>query len=190
MSNPRRRTLIAIVAILIVTAVGIVVVPLLLPPKCEAKPATPLDFQQATSIGSGIFEPERWRLETGEHPGLISVGWFEDEHEGLAHAQLLLYDCGYTSADLENFYGEQGMNIMLGGYNAHTQTAQCTDGELTLREYDVDYDGRPYRVRFWFEPVSDTRVRDMHLGFLPEDQALMDDYAARLYPQLPSCPQS
>jgi hypothetical protein len=162
----------------------------MLPPKCEASPATPLDFQQATSIGSGIFEPERWRLETGEHPGLISVGWFEDEHEGLAHAQLLLYDCGYTSADLERFYGDEGMNIMLGGYNAHTQTAQCTDGELTLREYDVDYDGRPYRVRFWFEPVSDTRVRDMHLGFLPEDEALMDDYAARLYPQLPSCPQS
>lgn len=155
--------------------------------ECPVTPATDADFAQATSIGDGVFEPERWELQTGEHPGLISVGWFENDIEALAHGQLLLYNCGYTQAEIDDFYDDENMNVMLGGYESHTQTAECTQAGLTLREYDVGYEGRTYKVRFWIEPLGDTRVRDMHLGFFPENIEEMDAYARRLYPDLPSC---
>jgi hypothetical protein len=155
--------------------------------QCPILPATEADFDQAVAIGEGVFEPERWELKTLEHQALISVGWFEHDIEALAHVQLLLYNCGYTQAEVDNFYGEANMNVMLGGYLSHTLTAQCTHDGLTLREYDVDYDGQPYKVRFWIEPLNETRVRDVHLGFFPEDIAEMEEYARRLYPDLPSC---
>jgi hypothetical protein len=134
-----------------------------------------------------VFEPGRWELQYGEHPALISVGWFEHDTEAIAHSQYLLYNCGYTQAEVDDFYDDANMDVMLGGYDSWTETARCEADGLTLREYEVRYTGKPYAVRFWIQPVNDTRVRDIHLGYWPEDTAEMDEYARRLFPALVSC---
>jgi hypothetical protein len=185
-SFTRRHFILGLLAGLIVG--GAVIIPRLnSQPECQIIPATRQDFAQAIAIGANVFEPEIWRLETGEHPSLISVGWFDDEHEAIAHSQYLLYNCGYTQTDIDTFYGDENMKIMLGGYNSWQQTAICQHDDITLREFTMDYDGTPFAMRFWIQPVNDKRVRDINLAFAVKDADLMDQYAARLFPDFTSC---
>lgn len=182
------RKLILSGALIAVLFVALFTVPRLFAPSaCPTAEATAADIAQTVAYGSEIFLPPRWELRTGTHPGLVSVGWFDSTSDGIAHMQLLLYDCGYSQADIDSFYGTDGFNVMLGGYESHTETAVCTADTLTLHEFDVVYDAQPYRVRFWVQPLSPTRVRDVHLGFAAADTAQMDEYAAKLFPSLPSC---
>ncbi|MBZ0282944.1 MAG: hypothetical protein K8L97_19545 [Anaerolineae bacterium] len=157
------------------------------PEECPVTSATEQDFAEAIAIGEGVFEPEIWELKYGEHPSLISVGWFDYVSEGIAHSQYVLYNCGYTQTVVDNFYGDAGMDVMLGGYNTHTLTAQCEQDGVMLREYALDYAGKPFMMRFWIQPVNATRVRDIHLAFSVDDDAMMEDYAARLFPNFASC---
>jgi hypothetical protein len=155
--------------------------------ECPITPATEQDFAEAIAIGDGIFEPELWRLESGEHPALISVGWFRDDMVAFAHSQVVLYNCGYTNEEFEAFYNDDGMDVMLGGYDTWEETSRCAAEDLELREYDLTLDGEEYISRFWIEPLSDTRVRDMRLDFPVDQGDEMDKYAERLYPQLITC---
>lgn len=183
----RRRIVLAVG--LAVTALAIILVRVASSPstECPITPATEQDFAEAIQIGDGIFEPEIWDLKSGEHPALISVGWFDNASEGIAHSQYLLYNCGYTQAEVDEFYNDAGMDVMLGGYKAHQLTDECERDGVTLREYDLDYDGKPFIMRFWIQAVNEKRVRDIHLAFSADDQPMMDDYAARLFPNLASC---
>lgn len=185
-SLTRRHFLIGLLAGLIVG--GAIIIPkIIAQQECPITPATPQDFAKAVAIGEDIFEPEIWRLQTGEHPSLISVGWFDDAHEAIAHSQYLLYNCGYTQADIDTFYGDENMKIMLGGYNSWQQTAVCQQDDITLREFTMDYVGTPFAMRFWVQPVNDKRVQDINLAFAVKDADLMEKYAARLFPDFISC---
>jgi hypothetical protein len=155
--------------------------------ECPITPATEADFEQSAAIGEGVFDEDLWRFETMEHQALISVGWFRDDIVAFAHSQYLMYNCGYTDDELAEFYGAENMEVMLGGYDTWEQTASCKAGDIELREYNLTLDGGDYISRFWIEPLSDTRVRDMRLDFPADQGDEMDEYAQKLYPQLASC---
>jgi hypothetical protein len=145
------------------------------------------NIEKALAIGAGVFAPERWEEEITEYPYIVAVTWIDNQSLSLAYTQLLIYDCGYSWEDLEAFYGEDGIAVILGNYESYTQTAECERDGLMLREYDVDSDGRPYKIRYWIQPLNETRVRDMHLSVSEDDPDLLDEYAKLLYPQLPTC---
>jgi hypothetical protein len=157
--------------------------------ECEITAPTEQDFAEATGDGdgNGIFDPELWRLEYMEHEGLISVNWSREDEAAFAHSQYLLYNCGYNDDELDTFYGDENIDVMLGGYDTWEETARCSEEDVELREYTLMLDGDEYISRLWIEPISDTRVRDMRLDFPVDEGNEMDEYARRLYPQLVTC---
>ncbi|MFN8371752.1 MAG: hypothetical protein U0694_02600 [Anaerolineae bacterium] len=188
----KRRWVILIIALVLIGGVALIRVNLtgllsLQNSDCALTPATDQDFADAVAIGDGVFDSNLWTVETDEHSALISVAWFNYENEAIARSQYLLYNCGYTQADLDRFYGDEGFSLMLEGYDSWTQTAICEKDEITLREFTVTYSAREFLMRFWVTPVSATRVRDIHLAFPSEDRAMLEEYAARLFPDFTSC---
>jgi hypothetical protein len=182
----RRRLIISLIIGLLVVGVA-VTARSLTPADCPIIPATQQDFDEAIIIGNGIFEPEIWELKSGEHPALISVGWFSRSSDAFSHSQYLLYNCGYTQADLDRFYSDGNWNIMLDGYEAWTRNDTCKKDGIILHEFSMTYVGKPMIMRFWIFPVNEKRVRDIQLTFSANDPELMEKYAARLFPNFTSC---
>lgn len=181
-----RRIVLIGVPILILLGLGFWLIPRPAP-ECPITPASEQDLQEALRPGVRVFEADGWIVETGEQQAMVSVLWTSTESEALAHSQLLLYNCGYTDAQINQFYGNDGLAVMYGGYESWQQTASCEAGGITLREFDLVLDGKPFKSRMWVEPVSETRVRDLRIDFPADDIAGLDDYSARLYPELITC---
>jgi hypothetical protein len=179
---------IGVVALVIVSLAAIAFLPKLTSTAvCPITPATSQDLAEARKIGEGIFDPQTWQFQDGEGSNIISLLWLHNSNGALAHSQYLFYNCGYTQADLDRFYGEAGLKVMLGGYNSWTQTAICQKDGLTLREFDIDYEGKPYEARLWVQTVNDKRVRDMRLDFPKINHDLLEQCAAKLFPNFTSC---
>jgi hypothetical protein len=187
MHSPRNRIIVFGVVGLAALAAALIFLPNLGKQECPITPATETDFKEAAAIGEDVFEPESWEFEILEHPALISVGWFNYDNKAFGHAQYLMYNCGYTRNELDDFYGEENMAFMLGGYDSYRLTAACQYGDITLRQYDLVLGDLDYISRFWYQPLNATRARDMRLDFVSTDRDQMDIYAARLYPDIPSC---
>jgi hypothetical protein len=74
---------------------------------------------------------------------------------------------------------------------------------VTLHEFTLAYQESSgnvarYVLRYWIDPVSETRVRTWHVAFAttysdgttdPRGRELLDDYSARMYPGFPGCGQ-
>ena len=74
---------------------------------------------------------------------------------------------------------------------------------MTLHEFTLSYRDSndtvtPYVLRYWVDPMTENRVRTWYISFAtasadgspnPDALDLLDKYAARMYPDLPSCPR-
>jgi hypothetical protein len=159
------------------------------PPTPTPCPAPPIqqDIDAALNFANGIFEPERWKLTQDQAPFIIHLLWLQQDGGGVAHQEYLLYDCGYTPDDLDNYFSEDNFNVILSGYEDWQSTTRCEADGITLYEFDLIYEGGDYLMRYWIKPLSDTRVLDLSLAFPAADVNLMNAYAVRLFPQLSSC---
>ena len=178
----RRRWLFAAAALILVAIIAVVGSASYLnrPQTCSTSILVEQDIRAALAYG-GAFEPSTWKEDHANHEQAVSARWFDDT--GLAHVDYLRYNCGLTSADLDQYR----FDISLGGYEHWERTAQCEAEGVRLHEFNVLYAGQDYRTRFWLQPVSDTRLVALQLTFPATRQSDMNLYAARLFPGLSSC---
>jgi hypothetical protein len=156
------------------------------------------------NFGADVFEPELWLASGSESITNTTVSWqstYESGFSGLSFANYLHFDTGYTLDGLDAFFNDDWFNQTFISWEDLQKTNVCFDGDLTLHEFtlafrDSENNLTYYGLRYWVEPVSETRVLAWHIAFAitysdgtpnPDGQAQLDDYGERMYPNLPGC---
>lgn len=157
--------------------------------ECEPTQSTIDNFTEALDLHSDVFTEEDWSLEISyrEDNYVIQVNRFPMDTTGVTTVNYLIYDCGYDTDDLEDYYDDDGFDRIMEVYSDVERTEECSDGGLTLYHYALEYENDAYLSRFWVVEYSDTRVYDVQLTFLADEEDRLDELAEDLFPELPGC---
>jgi hypothetical protein len=157
--------------------------------ECEPTQSTVENFVEALDLHSDVFNEEDWRVNVTyeETDYVIQVNRFPEDTIGVTTVNYVIYDCGYSTRDLNSYYDDEGFESILEVYNDSERTEECSDGGLTLYHYDLEYEGDDYLSRFWIVEYSETRVYDVQLTFLADEEDRLDELAEDLFPELPRC---
>ena len=156
-------------------------------------------------MGEGIFEHDLWQASAAESATSTTATWqttFESGFSGLSYINYLHFEGGYSVDELDSFFGDSWFEQTFAHWEDVTKTGVCYDGDITLHEFTMSFrdasdNVSQYGVRYWVEPVSETRIRAWHVAIAttyadgranPDGEALLHDYSARMYPDLSSCP--
>lgn len=148
--------------------------------------------------GEGVFEPDLWYTSAAESAARTSATWTARPESGfaggLAYADYLHFDSGFSVEGLDTMFGETWFKGILANYDSYTATIDCgAMDSLRLFEFAVVFNDENYLMRYWVEPSEDDdRVMALFLVFPANDVAArrqMEDYARRLYSDLPACPR-
>jgi hypothetical protein len=155
-------------------------------------------------MGDGVFENDLWRASAAETASSTTATWLpipESGYGAISHIAYLHVDDGYTPTGLDELFNDQWFADTLANWEDVRKTNVCFDGDITLHEFslafrDANDNVTQYDLRYWVDPVSETRVRTWHIAFAttfsdgapnPKSAAWLDDYARRMYPDLPAC---
>ncbi|MBN2007039.1 MAG: hypothetical protein JXA21_27055 [Anaerolineae bacterium] len=136
------------------------------------------------------FASDEWQRSYSAEDLRATVTWANDLEGGVAYAEYLLYNCGYTQNDLDLYFTEQNFkDIIFREYQNVQLVTNCAteDASLTLYEFSAIWEDEPYSLRYWVKLDSQTRVLTMMLAFPGSSIALMDHYAGVLFPNLQAC---
>jgi hypothetical protein len=156
------------------------------------------------NMGADVFEPDLWLASGSETITNTTVSWqstFESGFSALSFANYLHFDTGYTLDGLDTFFNDDWFEQTFISWEEVEKTNVCFDDDLTLHEFTLAYRDAEdrltyYALRYWVEPISETRVMAWHIAFATtyadgtpntEGQTQLDEYSARLYPELPGC---
>ena len=157
-------------------------------------------------MADDIFESGIWSASAAENLSSTTATFqstFESGFSGLSFINYLHFDQGYTPEELEAFFDDTWFEESFINWEDVRKTNVCFDGDVTLHEFDLAFrdagdNVARYGLRYWVEPLSETRVRAWHIAVAtsyaggtsnPDGEAMLDDYATRIYPDLPSCPR-
>ena len=138
-------------------------------------------------VDTKIFEPSLWAMQNDVGDGRTTITWRADKLGAVAYLEYLHWDCGVSSAQIDQYFSPQSFEAIWSNYTSYAQTAFCQHNDLRLFEFDATFNGNDYKIRYWVEPVTPTRVADFALTFPADQQAKMAQYAGHLFPDLPSC---
>ncbi|MBZ0300981.1 MAG: hypothetical protein K8J31_14635 [Anaerolineae bacterium] len=155
-------------------------------------------------MGEQVFEPEIWLANGGETNTGTTASWqstFESGFSGLSFLNYMHFDTGYTLDGLDTFFNDDWFKQTFVSWEDVRKTNVCFNGDVTLHEFSMSYressgNVARYVLRYWVDPISETRVRAWHVGFAttysdgtndPRGQELLDEYSARMYPDFASC---
>ena len=147
--------------------------------------------------GEDVFEPDLWYTSAAESAGRTTATWSAKPESGfvggLAYADYLHFIGGYSLEGLEQLFDGSWFDGILVNYDSYTATIDCgTMDDLRLYEFAVNSGGQDYLMRYWVEASAEDRVMALFLVFPAKDVAarrLLEDYARRLFPDLPACPR-
>lgn len=171
-----------------------------------AQNETPTEREIITvlTMGDEVFEPDLWLASASETVSYTTATWqprFEAGFSAVSFLNYLHFDTGYTLDGLDDFFNDDWFAQSFAGWEDLTKTNVCFDDDVTLHEFTMAYRDASgnltrYVMRYWVDPISETRVRAWHIAFAttysdgsPDErgQEFLDDYSARMYPDFPSC---
>lgn len=159
-------------------------------PRDQCGPIQPSldDVRFAVGFASKLFDPNQWeRSYTVE--AYKTVVLRENQSIGaIAHTEYLLWNCGYTESDLDNYFSQEYFDVVFSNYDGYTMNKSCQEKKLSLYEFDAVSQGAPYVVRYWVNQQSKTRVLIFMLVYPRENQAALEAMARQVFPDLVSCP--
>ena len=153
---------------------------------CSPAEPTEQDINDILSFYKKTFDSPGWERSYTVMSDRVAVTWINNELDGLAYFENLLYNCGGAYDQIDEYLSEDAFAIIFTDYDSYEETAYCQVSELRLHQFDVINQGQPYQIRYWADPQSDIRVYITMLVF-PIGSSQMDEYAKSLYPQLTEC---
>ncbi|PKN95441.1 MAG: hypothetical protein CVU44_01795 [Chloroflexi bacterium HGW-Chloroflexi-6] len=183
--------LIVLAGAVIILALGIFAGALLLngPTECGTGDSNYFDLLRARSYITSAFEPDVWKASYSVLPYRVNVTWDAPDISALATLEYLIFNCGYTDADLEDYYSEANFyQIILSGYDNPQKTNSCRSGDLRLYEFSAEFSGQEYLLAQWAKPDGKKRAAGFFMAFPAENAAGMLAYAEKIFPELPTCP--
>jgi hypothetical protein len=135
------------------------------------------------------FEPDLWRLSTAEETLDSSfVAWrLREQEDVLFFFVNFHFDAGVTDEVITDYFDTETFDALFVNYMPYIAGDECQLGDLRLYEFTHSGDGGKFVLRYWVEPISETRVMGVN-GVAPSTHLKeLDEYAERLFPDLPSC---
>jgi hypothetical protein len=152
---------------------------------------TPLDDMSLVLDHYGpAFRRDSWSLSVTDNWASNNMMFVWSPSNGatsIASAVLLMWPCGVTDEQVEAYYTDETLDIVVGAYDSHTLTASCTIGGVRIYDFDLSRQDGDYAGRFWVEIVGPTRVVQGNLTVPANEAASLDDYGRILYPRSFNC---
>jgi hypothetical protein len=152
-------------------------------------PAPAREIYIALGLGDPVFEPETWLASAAERDDRTTATWLSKDLGALGYAEYLHFDGGYEPDALISFFDDEWFGVSFKEYTSWERTARCAVGDTLVYEFTLAKDDLSYRMRYWVQPITPTRVLAMHLVF-PADRAdRLDNYSERFAPLAWECPR-
>ncbi|WKZ36578.1 MAG: hypothetical protein QY332_01390 [Anaerolineales bacterium] len=156
---------------------------------CISSNPTQADIDRALAYSGNLFDVPEWERTYTVADGRVSVAWSSTPLAAVAYLEALIFPCGYEEPDLDFFFSDENWEIIFENYEGFEHVDECrtTDGLRLYQFIGVD-DGYEYDIHYWARNDTDTRVITMMTVFPIESEALIEEYARRLFPALLNCP--
>jgi hypothetical protein len=157
-------------------------------PACISSKPTEEDVAQALHFGADVFDSPDWEKSYSISETTVAVTRQNVQKGAVVYVQAIIFPCMYEELDLNNYYSEKNWNAIFSNYESHEALAECkTDNGLRLYQFKTQNQGLEYEINYWVVNDTDTRVISTMLVFPVNEQVLLSDYSARLFPDLPNC---
>ncbi|MBL8119071.1 MAG: hypothetical protein J0L63_17600 [Anaerolineae bacterium] len=166
--------------ILIVLLAGILVV-------SQAQEPSTREIYTVLDYGENVFEPELWLASAQEEVGRSTAQWRSDPMSGLAYLSYLHFDSGIQPDQIDLIFNEDWFRATFANYQQWSETRNCQLEGITLKEFSLTQANLRYSMRYWIQPVSDSRVLTLFLIFPAASTETLDTYAEKLFPQAAVC---
>lgn len=145
------------------------------------------EIYKVLSYGDDVFEPDIWYASATETVGMTTAQWNAASMSALSYVVYRHFDEGIKPEDVGTYFDNTWFEAAFANYTSWRKVGVCYDGDITLHKFNLTLSGIDFAMRYWVEPVSDTRVKAMFIVFPSANVTDLDEYAARLYPDLPDC---
>lgn len=139
------------------------------------------------ALGDPVFSPERWMASAAETGTRTTATWTAASLGALAFAELLHFDGGYDERGLLEYFDGAWFDVTLKDYDAWERTGRCAFDGVTLNEFSLVLGGQDYRMRYWVQPITPTRVLAFHLVFPAARRQQLELYSQRYAPLAYTC---
>ncbi len=152
-----------------------------------ASPSADADIAAALAFTGDTFAAPTWTEQVSSGATKTAVTWTASSLGAVAYLEYLHYDCGYTQQQIDAYYSAASWATIFSNYNSYEKVGECSYKDTRLYEFNVSLNSSNYAVRYWVDPVSDTRVAGLMLVLPVDQQAALAQYAGNLFPNLPTC---
>ncbi len=189
MQPNKMRLFLGLLAAVLLLSLGVGIFLFNRPTACGTGDSNYSDIWRARNYAHGVFDSEFWQISYDTLPFRIDVIWDSPQFESLVYLEYLIFNCGYTEEDLDDYFNDEYFaQIVLIDYDNPQKVGECRQGDVRLYEFRADFMGQSYRISQWVKPDNERRVAGLFMTFPLEDEEMMDSYAVKIFPELPVCP--
>lgn len=137
-----------------------------------------------------VFAREAWALTITDDTSNYHLFFTWIPINGMASVasvDLAIWPCGVSEADLDGYYSDETLNVLIGEWEIYEITERCIMDGVRIFDFAMTREDGDYIARFWIQQVGEKRVLEGHLTLPVTHATLMSDYAAMLYPDSPAC---
>jgi hypothetical protein len=160
----------------------------IVPPVCISPKPTQKDIDRALAYTGTVLDSSEWKRSYAVSENRVSVTWQSSSQGAVIYLEALIFPCQYREADLDHYFIDENWKTIFLNYQSHELVDECkTSGGLRLYEFKAVSQGFNYNIHYWVASDSDTRVISTMIVFPSGSEAMLTDYATRLFTDLPSC---
>ncbi len=157
-------------------------------PVCISPEPDQKDIDRAVTFADDVFNESDWEQSQSVLEGTVAVTWQNIVQGAVAYLEARVKPCGYEEPDLNKDFSDDNWKAIFANYESYESTAECRiDSGLRLYQFKAQNQGFEYRINYWVQNDTSTRVIVLMIVFPSESQSLLDDYSIRLFPDLPNC---
>lgn len=159
-------------------------------PRDECGPYEPsdADVEKILTFGRESFDSTQWVKSYTVEPYKITLTRRNDPIQAIAYSEYLIFTCGYTQDDMNNYFNDEGFSIIFSDYESYSLGNFCETSGLSLYEYNLVDEGAPFQARYWVKQDTDTRILVYMLVFPEASSGALDQYSQKIFPSLSACP--
>jgi hypothetical protein len=158
-------------------------------PACISSKPAQTDTDRLLAYTGNIFSTSDWEKTYTVNETSVSVLWQNAPQSALVYLEAIIFPCGYEGPDLNNYFSDENWKAVFANYESFELIDKCerNDG-LRLYEFKTLNQNIEYRVRYWVDNDTDTRVISTMIVFPLEAKLLLDEYSSMLFQDYSTCP--
>ncbi|MBI5297771.1 MAG: hypothetical protein HY869_20020 [Chloroflexi bacterium] len=156
--------------------------------ECGLYEPSAADVEKTLTFGLDAFNANDWVKSYSVEPYKITLTRRNDTAQAIAYSEYLIFTCGYTQEDMNNYFNDEGFSIIFADYESYALGNFCEKSGVSLYEYDLVDEGTPFKARYWVKQDTDTRILVYMLVFPEATPGVLDEFSKKIFPSLAACP--